>query len=192
MKKLILPIALATVLFTSCDIKKTDKAELPEVDVDIDAEAGELPEYDVDWADVDISTRTETVEVPKLVVVMEEEEVEVPTIDVNMPDEENVEQNLVVEAEITDTEKDLEIQEVRATDKMLYVIAKLEDMGTDIKDQTMRVQDQVNLNAPEMSVKYIIVGERPDRVYNNKNAFYNSMDDLPQNVKDADVIYSKS
>jgi len=192
MKKLILPIALATILFTSCDVKKTDSAELPEVDVDIDAEAGELPEYDVDWADVDISTRTETVEVPKLVVVMEEEEVEVPTIDVNMPDEENIERSLVVEAEIADTEKSLEIQEVRASNKMLFVIAKLEDMGTDLQDKKMRIQDQVNLNAPDMSVKYIIVGERPDRVFNNMNAYYNTMEDLPQNVKDADVIYSRS
>lgn len=191
MKKFILPIGIALALFTSCDINKKDSGELPEVDVDVETEAGELPEYDVDWADVDISTRTEMVEVPKVVVVMEEEEVEVPTIDVNMPDEDNVEQSLVVEAEITGTEKDLEIQEVRATNKMLYVIAKLEDMGTDIQDQTMRIQDQVNLNAPDMSVKYIIVGERPDRVYNNKNAFYNTMNDLPQNIKDADVIYSR-
>ncbi|RXG15987.1 hypothetical protein DSM03_103172 [Leeuwenhoekiella aestuarii] len=192
MKKLILPIAVATILFTSCDVTKKDSAELPEVDVDVDAEAGELPEYDVDWADVDISTRTETVEVPKLVVVMEEEEVEVPTIDVNMPDEENIERSLVVEAEIADTEKSLDIQEVRASNKMLFVIAKLEDMGTDLQDKKMRIQDQVNLNAPDMSVKYIIIGERPDRVFNNMNAYYNAMEDLPQNVKDADVIYSRS
>lgn len=192
MKKIILPIGIALALFTSCDITKKDSAELPEVDVDVEAEAGELPEYDIDWADVDVSTRTETVEVPKVVVVMEEEEVEVPTIDINMPDEENVEQSLVVEAEITGTEKDLEIQEVRATNKMLYVISTLEDLDTDIKDQTMRIQDQVNLNAPDMSVKYIIVGERPDRVFNSKNAYYNTMSDLPEMIQEADVIYSRS
>ena len=192
MKRTILPIGLALALFTSCDINKKDSAELPEVDVDVETEAGELPEYDIEWADVDISTKTETVEVPKVVVVMEEEEVEVPTIDVDMPDEENVEQSLVVEAEITDTEKDLETQEVRASNKMLYVIANLEDLGTDIQDQTMRIQDQVNLNAPDMSVKYIIVGERPDRVFNNKDAYYNTMSDLPQKVQEADVIYSRS
>ncbi len=192
MKKFILPLGLAIALFTSCDINKKDSAELPELDVDVEAEAGELPEYDIDWADVDISTRTETIEVPKVVVVMEEEEVEVPTIDVTMPDEENVEQNLVVEAEIVDTEKDLEIQEVRATNKMLYVIATLEDLGTDIQDQKMRIQDQINLNAPDMSVKYIIVGERPDRVFNDKNAFYTTMNDLPASIKDADVIYTRS
>ena len=178
MKRTILPIGLALALFTSCDINKKDSAELPEVDVDVETEAGELPEYDIEWADVDISTKTETVEVP--------------TIDVDMPDEENVEQSLVVEAEITDTEKDLEIQEVRASNKMLYVIANLEDLGTDIQDQTMRIQDQVNLNAPDMSVKYIIVGERPDRVFNNKDAYYNTMSDLPQKVQEADVIYSRS
>ena len=192
MKRIILPIGLALTLFTSCDINKKDSAELPEVDVDVETEAGELPEYDIEWADVDISTKTETVEVPKVVVVMEEEEVEVPTIDVDMPDEENVEQSLVVEAEITDTEKDLEIQEVRASNKMLYVIANLEDLGTDIEDQAMRIQDQVNLNAPDMSVKYIIVGERPDRVFNSKDAYYKTMSDLPQKIQEADVIYSRS
>ncbi|MGB3774067.1 MAG: hypothetical protein WA951_02310 [Leeuwenhoekiella sp.] len=192
MKKSIFLVATALLILTGCDINKKESGDMPEVDVDVDAEAGELPEYNVNWADVDVSTKTEMVEVPKLVVVMEEEEVEVPTIDVNIPDQENIERSLVVEAEIEDTEKSLDIKEIRAGEDMLYVIAQLTDLGTDIKDQKMRVQDQVNLNAPDMSVKYIIVGERPDRIFNDQNAFYNTMDDLPENIKNFDVIYSKS
>lgn len=64
----------ALTLLTGCDFKKTEKGELPEIDVDVAAEAGELPEYDVDWDEVNVGTKMETVEIPKVVVVMEEEE----------------------------------------------------------------------------------------------------------------------
>lgn len=38
---------LTIVVSSSCNIKKEEKGELPGLDVDISAEAGELPEYDV-------------------------------------------------------------------------------------------------------------------------------------------------
>ncbi len=84
------------------------------------------------------------VEVPKVVVVMEEEEVEVPVIDVDMPDEEEkYEQELIVEAEVEGTEHDINIQQIRASERRIYVIATLEALTKDIGDQNMRVQDQV-------------------------------------------------
>jgi len=43
-----------------CDIDRTQEGELPDVDV----EGGQLPEYDVDAADVDVGTDTQTVIVP--------------------------------------------------------------------------------------------------------------------------------
>ena len=100
MKKLLLSLSVLAAL-TSCDIDKTKKGELPSVDVDVDAESGELPAFDVDWADVNVGTKTKMVEVPKVVVVMEEEEVEVPYVDVDMPedyaDREKMERSLVVD-----------------------------------------------------------------------------------------------
>ncbi|WP_236613376.1 hypothetical protein [Nonlabens dokdonensis] len=185
----LLSIVALVALLASCDIKKTEKGEMPEVDVDVTTEAGELPEYDVDWMDVDVKTTTRMVEVPKLVVVMEEEEVEVPVLDIDMPGEKS-ERTLMVETEISGTDADLEIQEVRATKNKLYVIATLEKEDTDLDGKTIRKQDQIDINAPALDVEYIVVGERPDRVFNNNNKYVASMNDLSATVKEARVIYS--
>ncbi|KQC33260.1 hypothetical protein AAU57_07980 [Nonlabens sp. YIK11] len=190
MKIKLLSIFALIAILTSCDIKKTDGGELPEVDVDVEAEAGELPEYDVDWMDVDVTTTTRTVEVPKLVVVMEEEQVEVPVLDVDMPGD-KMERTLTVEAEIAGTDQDLEIQEVRATNNKLYVISTLEDNGTDLEGKTIRRQDQVVLNAPSLDVEYIIVGEKPNRIFNNNNRYFADMSSLDDDIANAKVIYNK-
>ena len=142
----------------------------------------------------DLTTKTKMVEVPKVVVVMEEEEVEVPVLDVDMPDEygDKRERTLMVEAEVSGKEHDIEIQEIRATGKKLYVIATLEKMDQDLGDnKNVRVQDQVEINAPELDVEYVIVGERPDRVFNNNNRYVNSMSEVNNMLGDADVIYEK-
>ncbi|MAN58622.1 MAG: hypothetical protein CMC08_02170 [Flavobacteriaceae bacterium] len=192
MKKSLLLITIAACTLWSCDLDKTREAELPEVDVDIDAEEGQLPAFDVDWANIDVGTTTEVVEVPKVVVVMEEEEIEVPTIDVDMPDEDEEERSLIVETEVSGNEHDLEIQEIRASERRLYVIATLEELETSLDGKTMRIQDQVNINAPDLDVRYIIVGVKPDRVFNDRDMYVSSMEDLPQNVQDATVIYNRS
>jgi len=54
----------------ACDVDKTQDGEMPNVEVS----DGQLPEYDVDTADVDVGTKTV--------------EVEVPDVDVDLPDEE--------------------------------------------------------------------------------------------------------
>jgi hypothetical protein len=190
MKNILIPLLALAMFTTSCDVNKKESAELPEVDIDV--EEGNLPEYDVKWADIDVTTTTETVEVPKVVIVMEEEQVEVPVINVDMPNEdEKYEQELIVEAEVEGTEHDINIQQIRASDRRLYVIATLEALEQDIGDQKMRVQDQVTLNAPDLDVKYIIVGKKPNRIFNNKNMYVDTMDALPANVQDAQVIYTK-
>ena len=51
----------------ACEAEQTEEGELPEVE----AQGGNLPEYDVDTADVEVGT--------------EEERVEVPTVDVEEP-----------------------------------------------------------------------------------------------------------
>jgi hypothetical protein len=67
----ILLLALLTVFATGCRVRQTEEGELP--DVDVSAEGGKVPEYDVDAADVDVGT--------------EKKEVTVPDVDVNMPGE---------------------------------------------------------------------------------------------------------
>lgn len=90
-------IGSAALLTTACDINQTREAELPDVDVsaesgqlpeyevvktqdgempsmDVDVEGGKLPAYDVETADIQVETKTVEVEVPK-------------DVDIVMPDE---------------------------------------------------------------------------------------------------------
>lgn len=70
-KAFILLMALLAVLATGCRVRQTEEGEMP--DVDVSAEGGKVPEYDVDAADVDVKT--------------EKREVTVPDVDVTMPGE---------------------------------------------------------------------------------------------------------
>ncbi|RKN78691.1 hypothetical protein [Ulvibacterium marinum] len=190
MKKVILT-TLILAFAISCNVKKEEKGALPDIDVDVSADMGELPEYEVNWADINVGTTTKMVKIPKVIVVMEEEEVEVPFIDVDMPGEDKMERTIVIEAEVSGNEHDLNIQEIRATDRRLYVISKLDKLDTDLGDKTMRVQDQIELNAPDLDVVHIIIGERADNVLNKQYRYINSMNDLSEKVKKAKIIYSK-
>lgn len=194
MKKVIMTIMTAAVL-VSCDVDQTKETKLPEVDVEIETEAGQLPAFDVDWAEVNVGTTTKTVTVPKVVVVMEEVEVEVPYVDVDMPDDingEKEEQTLMVEAEVSDKEHAIKIKEIRAMNNNLIVISELTEMTTSLGDKKIRISDQVTLNAPDMNVKYYVVGERPDRVFNTKYKYYSDMNTLNEKLgKDYKVIYKK-
>lgn len=194
MKKVIMTIMTAAVL-VSCDVDQTKETKLPEVDVEIETEAGQLPAFDVDWAEVNVGTSTKTVTVPKVVVVMEEVEVEVPYVDVDMPDDidgEKEEQTLMVEAEVSDKEHAIKIKEIRAMNNNLIVISELTEMTTSLGDKKIRISDQVTLNAPDMNVKYYVVGERPDRVFNTKYKYYSDMNTLNEKLgKDYKVIYKK-
>ncbi len=187
-------LILAVALIASCNVKKEEKGEMPEVDVDVTADSGELPEYEVNWADINVGTTTKMVSVPKVVIVMEEEEVEVPVIDVEMPEgdtSEMEERTLMVEAEVTDTEHALEIQKIYASNNNLYVVSELKALDKSIGDKKMRVSDQVVLNAPDMNVKYVIVGQKPDRVFNTKYNYMTAMSDVESKMEGYTVIYTK-
>ena len=65
----------------ACSVEQTEEGELPEVNV----EGGNMPEYDVDAADVDVTTDTATVSVPDVDVSTDTATVTVPDVDVNPP-----------------------------------------------------------------------------------------------------------
>ena len=190
MKNLFLTILCIGLLgFVGCDVDQTREGEMPEVNVDV--EEGQMPAYDVDWADVDISTTTKTVKVPKVIVTMEEEEVEVPVIDVDMPnDDEKEERTLVVEAEVAETAHELDIVEVYATENRLYVISELNATDQDIQDERMRVSDQVVVNAPDLDVKYYIIGEKPTGEYNNRYTYIANRSSIADKLQNGKRIYS--
>ncbi|MFT4641449.1 MAG: hypothetical protein ACI8T1_004786 [Verrucomicrobiales bacterium] len=50
----------AMLTLSSCDVDKTQEGELPSVDV----EGGQLPKYEVDAPDVDITTKEKTITAP--------------------------------------------------------------------------------------------------------------------------------
>ena len=74
MSSLMKNVAMATLAMTSalalsaCDVVQTQDGELPVVEVT--AEGGPLPAYDVETAEVDVKTETVPVEVPKIDVEM--------------------------------------------------------------------------------------------------------------------------
>ncbi|WP_232476160.1 hypothetical protein [Flavisphingomonas formosensis] len=73
---------IAAFAFGLIDVDQTKKAELPEVSV----QGGQAPAFDVKTADVDVGTKTETVDVPKVEVKSKKTDVEVPTVDVKKAD----------------------------------------------------------------------------------------------------------
>lgn len=178
----------------ACDVEKTEQGESPELDIDVEAESGELPEYEVNWADVNVDTRTKTVTVPKLIVVQEEEEVEVPYLEVNMPDNQQnmTERTIMVEAEIRGEMSDLSIEGVYAMEDDLIVIASLQSTGENLNGQTVRVSDQLVLNVPEdLDIEKFIIGGRPTGEFNNQYKYYETMDQLQPELAQAQQIYSK-
>lgn len=64
---LILPFALG---LAACDVDQTQEGDMPEVEVT----EGQLPEYDVETADVDVGTEEKTIEVPDVDVTMPDAE----------------------------------------------------------------------------------------------------------------------
>ena len=193
MKKLYVLI-LTSALIMSCNVKKEEKGDMPELDIDVTADSGELPEYEVNWADVEVGTTTKMVKIPKVVIVMEEEEVEVPVIDVQMPGENDSdieERTLMVEAEVTDVEHTIDIRKIYAADDNLYVVSELKELEKSIGDKKMRVSDQVVLNAPDMNVIYYIVGKKPEHVFNSQYKYVESMNEIDTEMKDSKVIYNK-
>jgi hypothetical protein len=58
--KILLSLFAALVLLVGCEVEQTEEGEMPDVSV----EGGNLPEYDVDAPDVDVSTEERTITVP--------------------------------------------------------------------------------------------------------------------------------
>ena len=78
-------LSTAALGLAACDVDKTEEGELPDVDVSVDG--GELPNYEVETADVELKQKKSTVTVPDVDVDTEEREITVPDIDIEMPGE---------------------------------------------------------------------------------------------------------
>jgi hypothetical protein len=176
----------------SCTVDKTQSAKAPDVDVDV--EPGRWPKYNVNWADVDVGTTTKTVTVPKLEWKREETQIQVPYIDINPGGGAREERTITVELEVPQSGYDLQIREVRAAGDQLWVISELKKT-TDRGRGYGRVSDQVVVNAPEdLRVHRVVVGERPEGVYNQQYTFYPDMSALMQRLPQSGgrVLYTRT
>lgn len=68
MKRIIITTLFAPLAMglAACDVDQTKDAKLPEVEV----KGGQVPEFDVKTADVDVTTKKTTVEVPDVKITM--------------------------------------------------------------------------------------------------------------------------
>ena len=79
-------LALAALLFAplaACRVEQTEEGEMPDVEV----QGGELPAYDVDAPDVDVTMEPTDVTVPDIDVTTEETTIDLPDVDVTTPDD---------------------------------------------------------------------------------------------------------
>jgi len=62
-KSAFVAVALTSMFaLSACDVQKTQEGEMPKVEVD--AQGGQLPKYDVETAEVEMGTETRAIEVP--------------------------------------------------------------------------------------------------------------------------------
>jgi len=192
MKKIFFTIFTFCAVLFSCNIEKEKSGEMPEVEVDVETEAGEMPEYNVNWADVKVEKKVKTVEVPKVIITMVEKEVEVPSLKFNMPGnkEDYEKMTITVEADISGTMQEIEIEKVYALNNTLYVISELEAEGPELGDETVRISDQIEIEAPDdLVVKQYIIGENPGGSFNSNYRYIASEDDIRSKLEGATIIY---
>ena len=76
-------VAVLAVLAYALGLFNVDASgDLKAPDVDVAVEGGEMPNVQVETADIDVGTRTETVELPEVNVTTKEEQIKLPTVDV--------------------------------------------------------------------------------------------------------------
>ena len=85
-KNLLLATSLVLTM-VGCTVKKTEEGRMPDVDVKVDN--GNLPKYDVDAPDVDVSVKDKEIKVPDVDVDVhtERKTIPVPDVDVHPADD---------------------------------------------------------------------------------------------------------
>jgi len=68
----------------ACDVDQTREGELPDMDVDVEGDPGQMPAYDVEGPEVDVEQEKTDVTVPD--IDMEEKEITTPDVDVDLPE----------------------------------------------------------------------------------------------------------
>ena len=186
-----LAAGLAILGAVGCTAEQTQQGEPPDVDVQVDP--GQWPQYDINWADVDVGTREQTVTVPVIRVEQETKQVSVPYIDINPPNARDREERTVqVAVDVPHAGYELQIMEVRAAGDDLWVIARLQQGEQPAAQALTRVSDQVVVNAPsDLDVRKVVVGQRPAGM-SQEHQFVGSMENVQQIIPGGGrVIYQR-
>lgn len=183
--------AIACFGLVACELEQTQEGKLPDVDVSV--EAGQMPEYDLDVMEVDVSLTEKTVKVPKVIVVMEEVDVQVPVVDVTMPGKMNEEMMFNVEVEVEGEGHQIDIEDVYLVDGKFWVISRLDMNEQAATDARTRISDRIIVNAPsDFEVRHFIIGEKPAGAHNGQYRFINSRSVISDKLANGQKIYSKS
>jgi len=183
---------LAVFGVTGCTTEQTRPGEAPDVDVDVDP--GQWPEYKVNWADVDVGTREQTMTVPVIRIEEETRQVSVPYIDINPPGARDREERTIrVELDVPHAGYNLEITEIRATGDDLWVVARLNETEQAATQAMTRASDQIVVNAPDdLDVRKVVVGRPPAVTGPQEYRFVDSMEALNQAIPQGGrVIYQR-
>lgn len=178
-RSLFIPLAALLALSTGCRVEQETTGRLPDVDVEV--EPGRLPRYDVEGPEVKVGTVERTVTVPRVEVVQEQRRVQVPYVDVNLPGANRREQTLTATVRVPSGGYNLDIQNVYMVNNELWVVAELEEENPNAPRVNTTVADRIVVKAPEMPVRYYIIGEGLDgtlgnyRFINNRQAIQNQL-----------------
>jgi hypothetical protein len=186
---LFIPFAALLVLPVGCRIEQERAAELPDVNVQV--EPGQLPKYDIKGPDVNVRTVEETIVVPQVKIVQEKQTVQVPYIDVNLPGVERRRQTLTAEVTAPSAGYNLQIQDVYVVNDQVWVVARLNESDPNAPKTPVNVSDRIVLNAPEMPVRYYIVGERPVGDAGNQYTFVENRQSIEDQLASGQQLYSR-
>jgi hypothetical protein len=175
-----------------CQVEQEQAAELPDADVSV--EGGRWPDYDVNWADVDVGTEQRTITVPVVNVQKEQREVTVPYVRVSPPGGGEIEERTIaMDLNVPHAGYSVQIVELRASDDDLWVIGRLDESGGAGAQVLSQVSDRVVIDAPaDLDVRKVVIGTRPSGVGNTEVQFVDSMaaleNSIPQNAR---VLYRR-
>ena len=160
-------------------------------DVDVSVEEGNMPEYDVDFADVNVSMTEKTVTIPKVIVVTEEVDVQVPVVDVDLPGRENEEMTFTVEVQVEGEGHAVNIEEVYLVNGEFWVISRLDVNENAQTDARTRISDRIVVNAPDdLGVRHYIIGEKPAASMNDQYRFIESRAAIAGKLAKGQEIYA--
>jgi len=183
-------LGLATMM--ACAVDQTQGARAP--DVDVEADPGRWPQYDVKWADIDVGTTERTLTIPVVRIERRTRTVRVPYIDINPPGAvDRADRVVSIDLDVPHAGYEVQVVEVRASGDDLWVIGQLRENSVPRSRRTTRISDQVVVKAPrDLDIRTVVIGNRPTGSEIGPYRFVDSMDEVEQMIPPgARIVYRR-